>query len=116
MPIAIPNIVLDSPNVESIGEGSLFVGKCREARLGKKIGTLTSVAFTDLLLLCLNGFYHSLVNERENLFPADFTLVKAEVPLMAIITDKAIQWQATDLIDAQTHFKENGDHSQNRCW
>jgi hypothetical protein len=104
IPIAVSNIALHSPYVQSHGEGSLFVGKCRDARLGEKIGTVINVAFTDLLLLCLNGFDHSLVNKGDNMFPANFTLVKAEIPLMAIITDEAIQWKATDLIDTQAHL------------
>ncbi len=97
--IAISDIFFHGPFVNRPGELRLLVREVREARIRKQVGAIAPQSGTNLLLLRLNGTDDLLVYQRDDMFLTQFGLVKAQIPLMAIIANQAIRGKCAELPD-----------------
>src|SRR2546426_12824999 len=99
LPRAIFDLMLHRPLIEQKTECSLLVGQQVRVSTGKEILTGMPPFLSDLQLLRLDRPDDLLIDERDDLLLMRFSLKETEIPLMAVITDQAIQRKRAEFID-----------------
>lgn len=97
--MTISNIMFDGPGIKLEAKVVLFVWLFMVSHGGKKVQTRVSPLLLKLLLLCLDDPNDLFAYQRNNMILMDFALMEAQIPLMFVITDEAIERKSAKLAE-----------------
>ncbi len=97
--ISISDLMFYGPCIDCMGKRRFLVREVREARIRKQVGAISPQLGANLLLLCLNSTDDLLFYQWNDMFLTQFGLVKAQIPLMAIIANQAIRGESAQFAD-----------------